>query len=114
MSSFLLVYCNVVLAPCTKSIRKYELPRFVIPDDVLALDAANSAPLGVWLDGETTALDVMDQFANSVGAWWGFDTSGQLRMAQMTLPTGDPILEVTITNILNLELTVVSVGENRV
>lgn len=57
--------------------------------DVTALDVDNSAVLGVVLDSpSTTTLDLMDLVANSVGAYYGFDRSGTLRMDRYGLPTG--------------------------
>lgn len=54
--------------------------------DVAALDAANDAVLGVLISGETT-LDAMDMLARSVGAWYGFDREGILRMHRYELPS---------------------------
>ncbi len=56
--------------------------------DVSALDTANSAVLGYYLDDSTTTLDIMDACARSVGAWYGFDRSGVLRMARVAMPSG--------------------------
>lgn len=60
--------------------------------DVTALDSANSAVLGIWLEGETTFREAMDSIAESVGAWYGFDSAGVLRMGQLTAPSGTPVL----------------------
>lgn len=58
-------------------------------DDVTQLDADNDAVLGVYVDSEgTTTLDLMDQVARSVGAYYGFDRAGTLRMQRYGLPTG--------------------------
>jgi hypothetical protein len=60
--------------------------------DVTALDTANSNVVGIWLDdGSTTFSAAMDQIAASIGAWYGFDTSGDLRMGQLTAPSGSPV-----------------------
>jgi len=60
--------------------------------DVTALDTANSAVVGIWVDDETSFLAAMDQVAASVGAWYGFDAGGTLRMGQLTAPSGTPAL----------------------
>lgn len=61
--------------------------------DVAALDAANSAEVGIWIDDEsTTAQNAMDQIAASAGAWYGFDASGVLRMGVLTEPAGAPVV----------------------
>ena len=70
--------------------------------DVTALHTANSAELGLWLmTGDTdTAKTAMDAIAVSVGAWYGFDAAGTLRMRQMVAPSGSPVMELTATNII--------------
>lgn len=60
--------------------------------DVTALDAANSNVLGIWIEGEITFREVMDSIANSIGAWYGFDSAGVLRMGQLVAPSGTPII----------------------
>ena len=68
--------------------------------DVTALDTANNAELGLWLNSGETAQAAMDALAVSVGAWYGFDALGVLRMRQMTAPSGTPVLDLTTKNIL--------------
>lgn len=63
--------------------------------DVSALDAANSSPLGLWVSGEDTFTALMDNVAGSVGAYYGFDSSGVLRMGRLTPPEGSPVLSLT-------------------
>lgn len=59
--------------------------------DVSALDALNASAVGIWLDDDsTTFASAMDQVAASIGAWYGFDGSGMLRMGQLTEPVGPP------------------------
>ncbi len=71
--------------------------------DVTALDATNNAVCGIWLDSEQHASAAMDDIANSVGAWWGFDSLGVLRMKQLTIPSGTPVIELTETEILSID-----------
>lgn len=59
--------------------------------DVTALDAAAAQVVGLWLADETSFSAAMDQVAASVGAWYGFDASGVLRMGQLTAPSGTPV-----------------------
>ena len=54
--------------------------------DVAALDADNDAVLGVLISSEPT-LDAMDMIARSVGAYYGFDRAGTLRMRRYGLPS---------------------------
>lgn len=86
----------------------------ILAADVTALDAANSAVCGLWLPDETTALAALDAIANSVGAWYGFDALGRLRMAQLTLPSGTPALELDAVSILSLELQATATGEDNI
>lgn len=60
--------------------------------DVTALDAANSNVLGIWLGGEITFAAAMDGIANSIGAWYGFDPAGVLRMGRLAAPGGTPAI----------------------
>lgn len=58
--------------------------------DVTALDATSSAEVGIWLADEMKVLPAMDQIAASIGAWFGFDRTGTLRMGQLDVPSGTP------------------------
>jgi len=71
--------------------------------DVTALDTAASAELGVWCASETTIAAVLDQLAASVGAWWGFDRLGVLRMQQLAVPMGSPACTLTEAEIINID-----------
>jgi hypothetical protein len=68
--------------------------------DITALDAANSAVLGFWTMTETRLIDVCDQIANSVGAWWGVDVNGTFRIKQFTIPQGTAVLTITANDLL--------------
>ena len=59
--------------------------------DVTAMDAANSSVVGVYVTGETSFQDCLDQLLNSIGAYCGFDSTGVLRMGVLTAPTGTAI-----------------------
>lgn len=60
----------------------------IVAADVTALNTANAAPVGVWVDGEASAQAVMDALANAIGAWYGFDRLNRLRMGRLTAPSG--------------------------
>jgi hypothetical protein len=70
--------------------------------DVEALDALSSAQVGIWLDDDTTVASAMDQVAASIGAWYGFDQTGVLRMGQLSEPAGAPALTLHDYDILGL------------
>lgn len=71
--------------------------------DVTALDAANSASVGYWLSGNTTARAALDSVLGSVGAWWGVDRLGQFRLRRFELPSGSPVATLTPTEILKID-----------
>lgn len=58
--------------------------------DVTALDSANSAEVGIYINAESTVLSALDQVLGSVGAWYGFAADRNLRMQQFTAPVGPP------------------------
>jgi hypothetical protein len=86
----------------------------IVSADVTALEAANSATVGLWLPNETSALAAMDAVANSVGAWWGFDTLGKLRMARMTLPSGTPAVVLDRDAVQKLDLQATASGDRNI
>jgi hypothetical protein len=61
--------------------------------DVTALDADNSGQVGIWLDSDTSFGAALDQILGSVGAWYGFDRTGQFRMQRLEAP-GVPVATV--------------------
>lgn len=70
--------------------------------DVTALDTANSAEIGLWLRDET-ALAAMDRAAGAVGAYYGFDRLGDLRMGRLEAPSGSPVVTLTDADIIKIE-----------
>jgi len=56
--------------------------------DVSALDALNAAEVGIYVEGETTAQDAMDQVAGSGAVYYAFDSAGILRMGMLSAPAG--------------------------
>lgn len=62
--------------------------------DVTALDTFNSAVVGIYLDGDSSAGDAMDRVAASIGAFYGYDPAGMLRMGVLTVPSGSPVLSI--------------------
>jgi hypothetical protein len=69
--------------------------------DVTALDTANSAEIGVWLQ-EETCIDAMDLVANSIGAYYGFDRLGVLRMKRLEAPSGSAVVTLTNNEIISI------------
>ena len=78
-------------------------PGDVSTADMSVLDAANNAEVGLWAGDETTCADAMDQIANSVGAWWGFDRLGVLRMQQLEAPSGAQAIDISQAEIIRID-----------
>jgi len=60
--------------------------------DIAALDAAQPAQVGLWCPDEITVREALDQVAQSVGAWWGFDRVGTFRIVRFEAPSGSPVV----------------------
>lgn len=82
---------NRTVAQLLNSISTY-MGVSVSAGDVTALDVLNSAEVGVYVSSEDSALSVMDELSESIGAWFAFDTLGVLRMGRLEAPTGTPVL----------------------
>jgi len=77
-------------------------PGSVSAPDVAALDLAAPGEIGVYVqDTSTTYLSLMDTVAASVGAWFGFDGTGLLRMGRLTNPAGTPVLSLQDFDVAN-------------
>lgn len=72
-------------------------------DDLIALDAINSSEVGIWIFGDESALSAMSQIADSIGAWYGYDASGQFRMGRFDAASGSGDIEITSDNIISIE-----------
>lgn len=62
--------------------------------DVTAMDTANSSVVGIYIDDESTFQECIDELVNSIGAYSSFDSSGVLRMAVITAPSGTPVVSL--------------------
>jgi hypothetical protein len=71
----------------------------IASSDVAALNTLNSAPVGIWLDAETTPQQAMDLLAASIGAYYGFDRNNLLRMARLDVPAGTPVAIYDTTSV---------------
>jgi hypothetical protein len=59
----------------------------IVDGDFVALDAANHAVLGIWIDAESTFAAPLDLIFGSVGAWYGFDAVGKFRVRRVEAPS---------------------------
>ena len=76
-------------------------PSDVSSADVDALDVVNPALIGIYINGTDTFQAVMDQVALSIGAYYGFDANGMLRMGVLTEPTGAEAVTIYPYDILS-------------
>jgi hypothetical protein len=76
----------------------------VSTSDKTTLNAAtSSAYFGFFADREMSCADAMDHVATSIGAYYGFDANGLLRMSQLTAPSGSAVATLTSTDIIAIE-----------
>jgi hypothetical protein len=68
--------------------------------DMTALDTADNSELGLVLTGDETVAEAIDALATSVGAWWGIDANGVLRVQQLTAPSGSSTFTITDNDII--------------
>jgi len=66
------------------------------------INTANSSAVGVYVSSTTTILGVLDQIANSVGAYYGFNRSGKFEVNRIELATGTAAAEFDSTNIIEI------------
>ncbi len=71
--------------------------------DVTALDTACAYVLGIVLADDTPHRRAMDAIAASIGAWYGFDGAGTLRMGRLAAPSGTPALAIEDYDVLSIE-----------
>ena len=69
--------------------------------DVTTMDAANASEVGIWVTDVATFQESMDAVAGSIGAYYGFDGSGVLRLAVLTAPSGSPVLTLQEHHVLS-------------
>lgn len=93
---------------CGTLLQRLAIERGISADDVsaaqvAALDAANGAVLGIWVNDGRTTLDIMDAVARTVGAAYGFDRLGVLGMLRVDDPVGAPVAVLAPWNVATLE-----------
>ena len=75
--------------------------------DVSALDAQCNYAMGVYAahGQDTNGTTLLDEVANSIGAWWGVDRLGIFRMGRVVLPTATSVGTITGLEILSIDRT---------
>lgn len=67
-----------------------------------ALNAANSAVVGIYDRDTTTLASVLDRLINSIGGFYGFDRAGKFQVGRVELPTGTAAAEFDSTTIIEV------------
>ncbi len=72
---------------------------------VAALNAIAPQTLGAWLDGsqDTTIRELLDNLAESIGAYYGFDDSRKIVLGRLDAPAATPDFIFTERDIFTLE-----------
>jgi len=66
------------------------------------LNTANSSVVGIYVKDNTTILETIDQIANTVGAFYGFDRTGNFQVGRIELGSGTADAEFDSTNIIEI------------
>lgn len=77
--------------------------------DIAALDAAGEVRL--WLTGETTTAELLDQIAVSVGGYWRIDSTGTIRAGLLEAPA-TPALALLDHQIIEISREATGAGQN--
>jgi hypothetical protein len=76
----------------------------IVDADVAALDTApHQYQPGYYADDNISTLEVMTRIAAGLGAWFGSDALGRLRMGLLALPSGEPSASLGDAEIISLE-----------
>lgn len=71
--------------------------------DAATLSSVSTGAIGLWIAEERTFASVLDEIANSVGAWWGIGANGEFRIKRLDSPTGSPVVTFTEVQVTALE-----------
>lgn len=71
--------------------------------DVLDLAVLNSSEVGIYIPQGNVATQAMDEIANSIGAYYGFDSQGIFRMGRLDSPPMTPDLFIEEDSILEID-----------
>lgn len=55
--------------------------------------------VGVYVESRSNVLQVLDQLAQSVGAWYGIGRDGKLKIGRLDAPTGSPVLDLVVDDV---------------
>ena len=67
-----------------------------------ALDTANNATVGIYIDKSTTMQPVLDALAQSIGAFYGFQRDGKFEVGRVEAPASSATATFTAVEIIEL------------
>lgn len=71
-------------------------------ETIAGLDEDAPYECGIWVNGDDTAMSVIDSLSAGGGAWWTFDATGKLCMGQLKNPDySSPVTTLTHIEILD-------------
>jgi hypothetical protein len=74
--------------------------------DITALDTVAPYACGIYIpeSRDMSAIEAIDMLCMSVGAWWGVDSGGTYRIAQLVLPNiANSVTTLTTVNIVSID-----------
>ncbi len=63
----------------------------IVAADITAMNVITASPCGRYVDEVTPASVLLDEIAETVGAWWGLNNQGEFRFVQLANPSGTPV-----------------------
>jgi hypothetical protein len=75
--------------------------------DASSLSALPSYGIGLYIRERMNLLDILDQIANTIGAWYSFNRDGEFTMSVFTAPSGLAITEIDgVESVGDLEIDI--------
>lgn len=73
-------------------------------DDLDEIDISSNYIMGLYCDGSMKCIDIIDQLTVGIGAWWGFDRLGVMRIQRLELPDDFFVTIIDDKNIKTFEI----------
>lgn len=90
-------------------------PSYIVAQSIIDLDRLAPYETGIYITTDMTTSAAIDQLANSVGAWWGFDNLGYFWVKQLLAPVASQaITTITQPQIFSMERVATSDGDKGV
>lgn len=77
---------------------------------ISAMDVLADETIGIYIKDDRNILDVLDEMANSVGGFYGFNRAGQFDVGRLDAPASTPDLSISETDIIDNSLSLRTLG----